>query len=234
MGTEGRYLAQVKGLDEWLLQGNFFRLSPAGRGVLIGIYGIFDRAGWADTVEVSLEDMAFQLGVSPRAFQDLRKKLIDLGLLEQVDGSGKRPNGYRVKLFDCPVVDKPKQSAGLAGILAFWEAAGFRDSDYAEYHIGKLLRAIGEQRVVRGILQLHKEGRLSIDELKKRAKWDGNFGKWHSGNSFAEKRNARSAQEAGATDYDTGSVRADEELEGSIERLSPRAWSPDTGISFRR
>jgi len=204
--SERKYLAQIRGLDQWLrAHGNLAKLSISARGALVGIYGIFDRAGWPDVLEMNVDDFAAMLGINRRTFLSVQGVLVELGFFEVIPGTGQRPNGYRLQLFSEPErgADELCRSAGFVGIVAFWSAAGLRVNDYVERILAKVLRQIGPERLARGILELHKEGRLSVDEIQRRAFWNGDFGE--------PEKNARAAGGEGDTDYDFGVLSADED-----------------------
>ena len=173
-----RYLQQVRGFERWL-EGRRSCLSQGAVRLMYVLLSQFDKAGFPDLFEIDGETLAIQCGCSRKTMLRYRDELVAQNLIELVDGAGSRPVGYRLMVFEDAgeVRESAVQPMRLDWVLAFWEMCGHSVSQYAEYHLAKLLRSLGPERLLRGMRELDKENRLDIKVLRNEAMWNGNFGK---------------------------------------------------------
>ena len=221
-----RYLSQVAGFGRWLREiGNRRKVSLAARGALYEIYWQMNESGWPDVLEIGAEELADLVGTTRKTFGALMAELEKAGLVEQVAGRGRKPNGYRVRAFEPLAVAKvaepePEKSLGLAVVRAVWMALGENWNDYNEGILARVMRKTSAAALIIEMTELFKAGRLRASELESRSMWSPkHFGEARSEREEPSGKRAganRSVKRPGGTDFNAaiggGSIGEAEEF----------------------
>ena len=226
-----RYMSQVAGFDRWLREvGNRRKVSMAARGALYEIYWQMNESGWPDVLEIGTEELADLVGTTRKTFGALIVELDQAGLVEQVAGRGRKPNGYRVRAFEPLEIEPEKRKAekvGLAVVRLVWMELGEPWNDFNEGILARIFRKTDGERLITEMLALFKEGRLRASELESRSFYspehfgEGRAKRGKYGGRKPDRQDGGATQGARDRDFNVAARRRGEAASGDVEGLQP-------------